>query len=188
MRYYSFMAALPEAKVTVEEFFAWAQSRPGRYELFNGEVVAQVAERAAHVERKFAICVALRDAIRRSGAPCHALVDGMAVKISKNTVYEPDAMVYCGQKLAADATYLESPIIVVEVLSPSSGRNDTSRKLIGYFSVPSVVHYLIVDSDEPVVIHHKRGEDGVILTRVLSGGAVTLDPPGLGFDLSELYA
>ncbi len=51
----------------------------------------------------------------------------------------------------------------------------------------SVVNYLIVYPDEPLVIHHRRIEDGKILTSILREGAVTLDPPGLEFALSQLY-
>lgn len=182
------MDAIPQTPFDVDEFLAWAETRPERYELFNGKVVAQASERAGHATMKFAVCSALHGAIRRSGAPCHALPDGMAVKISKNTAYEPDAQVYCGPKLPPDALLVPNPVVVVEVLPPSTGRNDAARKLVGYFTLPSVMHYLIIDPDEPVVIHHKRGADGVILTRVLNDGAVTLDPPGLSFELSELYA
>jgi hypothetical protein len=62
-----------------------------------------------------------------------------------------------------------------------------THKLGGYFSVASVVHYLIVYPDEPLVIHHRRIEDGKILTSILREGAVTLYPLGLEFALSQLY-
>src|SRR5208283_3259577 len=150
-------------------------------------VVAQAAERVAHAKMKHEVCVALNGAIRKKGAPCHALPDGMAVKINEDTVYEPDALVYCGPELPPDALLLDNPVIVVEVASPSTWRNDVTHKLSGYFSLASVVHYLIVYPDEPLVIHHRRIEDGKILTSILREGAVTLDPPGLEFGLSQLY-
>jgi len=53
--------------------------------------------------------------------------------------------------------------------------------------VATVVHYLIVYPDESLVIHHRRIEDGKILTSILREGAVTLDPLGLEFELSQLY-
>lgn len=153
-------------------------------------VVAQAAERAAHAAMKGDVYVALRNTIARRGAPCHALPDGMAVRIDATTVYEPDAQVYRGPKLLPDALLVENPMIVVEIVSPSSGRNDASRKLAGYFSLASVSHYLIVDPDERLVIHHQRaegGEGGKVLTSILREGAVTLDPPGLAFDVAEIY-
>jgi Uma2 family endonuclease len=111
----------------------------------------------------------------------------MAVRVNKSNVYEPDALVYCGPKLPPDALLLENPTIVVEVAAASTWRNDVTHKLSGYFSVASLVHYLIVYPDEPLAIHHRRIEDGKILTSISREGAVTLDPPGLEFGLSQFY-
>lgn len=173
--------------MTVEEYLVWSEAQEGRYELVNGVVYAQAAERAAHAEMKGLVFVALRNAIRKAGLECRAMVDGMGVRVGAETVYEPDALVYCGPKLPPDALLVERPVIVVEVLSPGSGRNDLGRKLAGYFALSSVRHYLIVDPDERVVVHHERREDGVIVTHILRDGAATLDPPGLTLPLSELY-
>jgi Uma2 family endonuclease len=181
------MTALPQTRLTVDDFLAWSESQPGRYELVDGVVVAQAAERAAHAKIKGEVFVALRDAIAKRGAPCHALPDGMAVRVNKFTVYEPDALVYCGPELPPDALLLENPMIVVEVVSPSTSRNDALHKLSGYFSLASVVHYLIVYPDESLVIHHRRIEDGKILTSILREGVAVLDPPGLEFELWRLY-
>jgi Uma2 family endonuclease len=81
-----------------------------------------------------------------------------------------------------------APIIVVEVLSPSTRRIDTSDKLAGYFRVPSVAHYLIIDQDKPLVLHHARGSGDTILTRVMTQGSIELDPPGLTVALLDIYA
>ena len=78
-------------------------------------------------------------------------------------------------------------MIVVEVVSPSTWRNDATHKLSGYFTVASLVPYLIVYPDEPLVIHHRRIDYGKILTSISREGAVTLDPPRLEFGLSQLY-
>ena len=51
---------------------------------------------------------------------------------------------------------LEAPLIVVEVVSPSSERDDSDAKLVDYFSVASIQHYLIVFSEKRVVVHHQR--------------------------------
>ena len=71
------MNALPQTHFTVDDFLAWSESQPGRYELVDGVVVAQAAERASHAKMKLAVCVVLRDAIARRGASCHVLPDGI---------------------------------------------------------------------------------------------------------------
>jgi Uma2 family endonuclease len=177
----------PPPRMTVEEYLVWAEGRPGRYELIGGEVVAQASERARHWEIKLATHVALLNAIKGRGGACHVVPDGGTVRIDETTAYEPDAMVYCGAKVAPDAMIVENPVIVVEVLSPTTGRNDKSRKLADYFRVPSIHHNLIIDTETPLIIHHERRADGDILTHILREGAVTLDPPGIELPLSEIY-
>jgi Uma2 family endonuclease len=181
------MSAIPEKRMSAEEFLAWAECAVGRYELLDGEVFAQAAERAAHVRTKTRVRNALESAIRRAGARCHAMADGMAVRIDERTVFEPDAHVYCGPELPDDALLSENPIIVVEVISPSTGRNDALGKLEGYFRLPSVKHYVIVEPKKPLVIHHARGEGEAIATRIFRSGVILLDPPGLSLDLAEVY-
>ncbi len=180
------MAVQPKDRMTVEEYLAWIESQEGRYELIDGVVYAQAAERAAHAEMKLAVAIALRDALRAKKLECRAMVDGMGVRVGATTVYEPDALVYCGPKLPGDALLVESPVIVVEVISPTSGRNDNSRKLAGYFALPSIRHYLIVDPDERLVVHHERREDGVVVSHILTEGAAKLDPLGGELPLSDL--
>ena len=76
---------------------------------------------------------------------------------------------------------------MVEVLSPSTKHVDAGTKLAGYFRVPSVVHYLIVDPDQPLVIHHARQADDSILTHIVREGVIKLDPPGLELALVDVY-
>ena len=181
------MNVLAKPRVTVNEFLDWAVGRPGRFELFRGEIVKMSPETVGHAKIKGAAYRALVAAIERSGVACHALPDGVVVRISETTAYEPDAQVYAGPALASNDLEVPNPVIVVEVLSPSTQRIDVSQKLEGYFRLPSVVHYLIVDPNEPSVIHHKRGEGDTILTRVVTEGRIALDPPGIEIDLADIY-
>lgn len=181
------MNVATKQRFTVDEYLAWAEGRPGRYELYGGTVYAQAAERAAHAKMKLALQMALVTSVRARRLPCHVMPDGMSVRIDDMTAYEPDAQVYCGPELPPSSLLVPNPIIVVEVLSPSSQHIDAGTKLEGYFRVPSVAHYLIVDPDKPMIIHHARRSDDSILTRIVREASITLDPPGLEFALSDLY-
>jgi hypothetical protein len=64
---------------------------------------------------------------------------------------------------------------------------DHGVKLEGYFSLTSLVHYLILDPDRRVLIHHRRGEAGAIETRIVRDGALRLEPPGLETSVGELF-
>jgi Uma2 family endonuclease len=126
--------------------------------------------------------------IRARGLPYHMLPDGMAMRIDETTAYDPDALVFCGPKVTPSAIEVPAPTIVVEVLSPSTCRIDASEKFAGYFRVPRVAHYLIVDPDKPLVLHHARGQGDTILTHVVTQGTIDRDPPGLAVELADIYS
>jgi Uma2 family endonuclease len=174
--------------MTVEEFLDWAERQPGRFELHDGQAVAMSPERVGHAEIKGRVYRILGDAILQAGLSCHALPDGAAVRKSEANCYEPDALVYCGPDAPRDAIEIANPLIVVEVLSPSTAHIDVARKLAGYFQISSVSHYLIIDPDRPPAIHHQRQGDGSILTRLVPSGQIWLDPPGLTIDVEAHYS
>lgn len=89
--------------------------------------------------------------------------------------------------LPGDAIELVDPIAVVEVVSPSSRGVDRGVKLASYFSLPSVRHYVIVDVDRRVVIHHWRNEEGKIAAEIRFDGSLSLYPPGLEIDIRDVF-
>jgi len=174
-------------RMTVAEFLAWASAQPrGRYELVRGKVVAMAPERARHNLVKAAVFRALDDAVKRAGLSCTVFTDGMTVVIDNEHSREPDAAVQCDVVTDLDSTILEAPLIVVEISSPSSERDDTGDKLVEYFSIPSIRHYLIVNPSKKVVVHHARGEAGQIATRILTSGQLDLAPPGMTVAVHDL--
>jgi Uma2 family endonuclease len=182
------MTAVPKHKMTVDEFLAWSDTVPGRYELLDGVVYTMQSERVGHARVKHAVQNALAAALRASGqsATCEMLPDGMTVRVDAETAFEPDALVYCGTRLASTILEVPNPIIVVEVLSPSTRSIDVSQKLAGYFLIPSIQHYLIVNPQRLPVIHHARQADGTILTRLVTAGAITMTPPGIAISVDGL--
>jgi Uma2 family endonuclease len=178
-------AALRRA-MTVDEYLAWgdSQSERQRTELINGQVVVLPPERVVHSRVKGSVHLALLQAVKAAGLPCEALPNGPTVRIDEHTAYEPDALVYCGEPPATNSMLVANPIIVVEVLSPTTAHSDTSAKLIGYFKVPSVIHYLIIDPDDRTVTHYTRNGT----PSLLNGGELRLDPPGINLVVETLFA
>ena len=192
------MTAVPKHKMTADEFLAWAVTLPkeaGKFELWDGEVIVKHgpagqmnSERSQHWEAKFAAGRALHDAIKRAGLPCQAAIDGPTVRFADDKLVEPDVLVYCGEKVPRGTLEVPNPVIIVEVLSPSTGSFDLGGKLQGYFGLASVHHYLLIDPDRPLLIHHRRGTGDAYETRIASGTTLRLDPPGLDLDLTEILA
>jgi Uma2 family endonuclease len=175
--------------MTVDDYLDWAaaQSEQPRTELINGQIVAMSPERAAHNRTKLRIAIALQRAIEAAHLDCEVFTDGLTVPIDAYTSYEPDASVRCGTPLPSDTMKITDPVIVVEVVSPSSVHSDTSAKLIGYFKVNSVRHYLVIDPDTRRVTHHSRAADGQIFANTLSDGTLRLDPPGISVEVEALF-
>jgi Uma2 family endonuclease len=172
--------------MTADAYLAWLEEQPTwRYELVDGQIIAMNPQRAEHIEVKVAVVRALQDSLQ--GKPCHALGDGMCIRVDERTVFEPDALVYCGEKMRGDTTVLTNPVVVVEILSPGTKTVDTTRKLEGYFKLPSVRHYLIVDPNARAIVHHARTNGEDIATSVVSSGSITLTAIDVSLPVSACF-
>jgi Uma2 family endonuclease len=179
---------LPTKRMKVSEFLAWAEGQPeGRnYELVDGEVIAMAPERVLHNLAKLAVARALQDSVRAAKLSCTVFTDGVTIRINEYTAREPDASVQCGVEVDLDSVLIEAPLIVVEVASPTSERDDTGAKLIDYFSVPSIQHYLIVFPQRRVIVHYQRRDGGKIDAGIVHDGEIALSPPGITVRVSDL--
>ena len=137
---------------------------------------------------KYAIRTAFDAAIKAQALDCEALGDGIGVRMPDGLSFEPDCMVYCGSRLADTDQFCPNPMIIVEVLSPSTKGIDVTTKLEHYFKLASVRHCLIVDADARAVVHHRRTGGETIETRIVREGQLALDPPGLVVPVLALFA
>jgi Uma2 family endonuclease len=177
--------------MTLDEFLPWAEAKPkeaGKLELLDGMVIVQQSQRWAHATFKYEVYAALKVAIREAAIPYFAAPEGLTVRITPRTGFEPDAAVAPLPLPAGDSLEIDNPILVVEVLSPSTAKIDTTVKLKRYFEVPSIQHYLIVDPEGATVVHHRRSASGAIETRVIDDRSdLVIDPPGLVLPLAQLF-
>lgn len=177
----------PCQRMTRTEYRAWAERQPSRrFERIDGVVVAMAPERVEHNDRKMLAWLALRRAVRDAGLPCDVCGDGMTVEVGDSD-YEPDAVLYCGDRLPPGSVAVPEPVVIVEVLSPSTGATDRAWKLREYFQLSSLHHCLIVWADRQQVVHHRRGDAGGITTTALTNGEIRLDPPGIAITVEEIY-
>ena len=178
----------PVGRMTFDQFVDWAAAQErGRFELLDGEIHAMSPERVSHNETKQLAWLALREAIRLRGLPCKAYGDGLTMKIDEATSFEPDALVRCGDPVDPEATTVPDPLIVVEVISPGSRSIDTNTKLHAYLSLPSVVHYLVLEPERRALIHYRRGPDDAPTVRIWHDGSLVLDPPGIELDVASCF-
>jgi len=181
------MTALAQKLMTAEEFLMWVDTRPEKHwELFNGAPQMQQSQTWGHQEVVLALYRLFYDAIREANLPLFVGTQGMAVKTGPHTAFEPDVVVFSGRMAKADII-VPKPIIVVEVLSPSTARKDLTVKLAGYFNVPSIEHYLVADWEEQEIIHYRREGSGLAKPVIMREGSLALSPPGLTVDISRVF-
>lgn len=175
--------------LSVPEYLAWAEAQGDgpRTELIDGQICEMSPERIEHVELKLSIAIALTLAAEASSLALYTLTEGAAVVVNDGTAYQPDALVYAGPRLPRGTRVVQAPLIVAEVLSPTTAHIDRGPKLTAYFSLPSVMHYLIIDPATMSLMHHMRSADGLITATTYSGGTLSLDPPGLTLDLGRVF-
>jgi Uma2 family endonuclease len=179
-------AGLMPPPMTVDEFLVWADGHDGKWELHDGDVVAMAPERARHSLVKAYAISALVHAVRRAGAPCGVYADGLVVRVGGHRAFRPDAVVVC-PAAPSDAKDTSTPLIALEVLSPSTAAADHGLKREGYFALPSLMHYLILDPDRRALACHQREGSGRVASRILHAGSLRLEPPGIELEIEELF-
>jgi Uma2 family endonuclease len=179
------MVALRKEQMTVNEFLRWAKQQPEQWELLDGIPSAMSPERVIHGDTKYRAARTFDGAHAR--VPCRFVLDSAAVRIDARNSYQPDVLIYCGEPVAGDAVEVPNPVIVVEILSPGNAMTDLRDKLQGYFRVASIQHYLIIDPDKRIVIHHSRAQGGGLGTQIVSSGVMTLNPPGLTVSVADFF-
>jgi Uma2 family endonuclease len=185
-------------RMTVAAFLEWAARRPEgeRWELIEGEPVptrgptpahAMAAETVTHARVKRRIDHAFTEALAKGGHGCEVFVSGPKVQISADSAFEPDVVVSCVE--IPEGLLVPEPLIVVEVLSASTRDRDFTIRLAGYASLASIAHYLLVETQRRLVVHHRRAAgEPEFRTSIARGGILRLDPPGLDLDLDAIYA
>ena len=179
-------------RMTIPDFLAWCERQErSRYELVDGEIVAMAPERRGAVTGEGAKSGArwpMRSASRRALRSLRRRRS--ASRSTCRPSMSPTYLVNCGERIAPEAMlapcprrHRRSPLVA------SSRTIDKSVKLAGYFKLDSLRHYLVVDLEHRTVLHYgRRGADEPILLRIVTEGAIRLDPPGLDLTLTEIFA
>jgi Uma2 family endonuclease len=161
------MPSAAEKLMSLDEFLAWEREQPDRHEFDGVTVTAMTGASMAHVKITMNLAFALRQGLRGTG--CRPLSSDAKV-IAGGSVRYPDVAVTC-QPMADRDDIVPEPVLIIEVLSPSTERVDRGRKKSDYFATPSVRQYAIVEQDERLVDLYTRSDAGWI-NEVITGDAV----------------
>ena len=169
-------AALPKQRYTLEEYLTLDKNSEQRYEYFAGEVVVMGGASLNHHRITRNIIRSLENALAEQG--CEVLPADMRVKVPKAFPYRyPDAVVVCGEPIIEDMhgqEMLVNPILIIEVLSPTTEAYDRGAKFSAYQSIASFQEYLLIAQDRPHITQYVRQPHGKWLRSEVEGVHSTL--------------
>jgi len=181
-------AQLQQTTFTVEEYFALEEQSEVRHEFFEGEVFAMAGESVAHNLLAGNCYLALRNTLR--GRPCRVLMENVQLAVQENRHYTyPDVMASCHPDDRRATRMQRHPVLLVEVLSPSTGEYDRGAKFNRYKTLPSLRHYVLVSQQRWLVEWYRRNEADEWTHTALTEADDELFVPELDFRmrLSEVY-
>lgn len=186
------ISAIPEDYLSPEEYLAWEENQPTRYEYVDGQVYAMSGASKNHARLTRNISFQLERHLFNNICEPYTTDVKLAVKTHHRRYYYPDVAVTCeaGNEDPEDAYLIVQPILIVEVLSPSTKRTDKVEKFNAYQHIASLREYVIVAQDQmrvEVYRHEKAGEvwQGEVFTEPEQ--EVALQSVGLTLNLATIY-
>ncbi len=178
--------AAAKTPMTAQQFLFWDAHEPLRHEFVRGDVFAMAGAEERHVTVAGNVYVALRAHLR--GTPCRTFITDMKLRVEAADCYfYPDVMVTCSGVDAADPLIKREPVLVVEVLSPSTAAYDRGDKFAAYRLLSSLREVLLVDPDSRRCDLYRKGADGLwVLHPFEPGHAVRLQSVDLDLGAEAL--
>jgi Uma2 family endonuclease len=172
--------------MTVEEYFQLEENDPNtRYEYIDGQVYAMAGGSANHDTIKSNMQRILWHLLR--GSKCRVYSSDMKVFVSETRYFHPDVIVTCDPRDRGTVQAIQSPRLVVEVLSPSTEMTDRTGKLTNYRAHPTIEEYVLADSKSvKIEIYHKENNKW-IYDAFENNEEITLNSLGIHFPLSDAY-
>ena len=182
------MEARSLRQMTIAAYVAFDRSEEARWEYVNGEAFAMSGARPEHNVVARNVVMALTNALR--GRPCVALGSDQKIATTRTGAYHyPDASVVCGSPVrdTADDHAFANPVVLVEVLSPTTADYDRGGKFVHYRSIETLREYLVIDEVSRSVEHHVRARPDQWVLTILEGGAIDLQSISVSVPLADLW-
>ena len=177
------MPSTAEKLMSLEEFLAWEREQPERHE-YAGEVITMMTGGSLdHSTIASNLWTALRDRLR--GSACRAFRGDTKV-IANNSIRYPDLSVTCTLVRGNDDVVLE-PVLVIEVVSPSTEREDRGRKKFDYFATPAIQQYAIIEQEARRIDLYTRAGDSWTNEIVQGNAVLKLSSIGVEVSLDTIY-
>jgi Uma2 family endonuclease len=159
------MASHPVTKLTEEQYLALERAAEFKSEYFDGEMFAMSGGSVQHARMQQNLTTELSIALR--GGHCEAFGADLRVRVSSRMYTYPDVSVVCGKPLLADdrQDVLLNPVVIFEVISPSTESYDRGTKLQRYRTIATLQDYILVEQNEVRIEQYTRQENNLWILR-----------------------
>ncbi len=179
------MSTAVASTMSLAEFLEWEARQPQRYEFDRGVVRAMAGGTQAHDQVRLAVAASLLGKLR--GKPCRPHLD-VRLSCPNGNVRYPDVAVNCAP-FAPLSPELTTPVLIVEVLSPSTQATDYITKTEDYSSFESIEVYWLISPDAPRIDVLRRIDGKLKFSETLEGidSRIVFEPLGIDLAFSEIY-
>jgi len=182
------MTSAPDRRYTYREYLELEASSDLRYEFFDGAVYAMSGGSPDHSRLAANVIGALSRQL--AGKPCQAFTSDLRVRVLETGLAtHPDVSVICGtiERDPEDRNTATNPVMIVEVLSPTTQRYDREEKAAHYRRIPSLQCYVLISQEEQRLEVFGRNPDGSWTLRETRSGEVELPAIGCRLEVAEVY-
>jgi len=175
--------------LTEEQYLALERAAEFKSEYFDGEMFAMSGASMRHADLQSNLHGELYTAL--GNKDCRVYGSDFRVRVSSRMYTYPDISVVCGKPLLADNSRdaLLNPVVVIEVLSPSTETHDRGLKLQHYRTIASLQDYILVNQNEIRIEQYTRQENNLWVLRDYQSldEDLTINSIGVSLPLSRIY-
>lgn len=182
------MTALPyDSIMSVEEYLQRDRdSLEIRYEYIDGYVRMLAGGTLNHATISLNVARVLHGLLR--GSSCRVFNSDARVRLSETRFVYPNVTVSCDGRDRGEIDYIQSPCLVVEILSPSTEDYDRGRKFIWYRECPTIQEYVLIKATHQAVEVCRRERNDLWILQVFGPDTnVELLSLGIHFPISAVY-
>lgn len=175
-----------KTKLSIEDYLKGENSSDMRHEYIYGEVYAMAGASVTH--NRIINNIGFKIDNHLTNSRCETFTENVKLKADAKTFYYPDIFVACDQQPESEY-YREEPVLIIEVLSPTTERIDRTEKLTVYKNIPSVREYLIVSQEKTLVEVHRKLSDETWQTEIYDelDSEIRLDSIDFTLQIDEIY-
>lgn len=181
--------AQPDRRYTFAEYLAFERAAETKHEFVNGQIMAMAGGSRRHSLLAARMLGILSNSL---GPKCFAFTSDMLIRVlATGRATYPDVSVVCGP-IEGDPEdpakqIVTNPTLIIEVLSPTTERDDRGEKWGHYQRIPALREYIVISQDEPGVERFRRNDAGGWTYTKLTEGSFELTTGGT-VDVTKLYA